>query len=74
MSPKIPSIWIEVKETSKQSVLVADFYREWNHKGDKSQTSQVECMVEFSNQIERAAEEGKQCVVMGDANLCFQKW
>ena len=31
-------------------------------------------MVEFSNQIERAAELGKNCIILGDANLNALKW
>ena len=69
MSTDFPSTWIEVNETSKQAVLIAGFYREWNHKGCKSEASQVKCMEEFSNQIERAAELGKSCIILGDANL-----
>ena len=51
MSTDFPSIWLEVNETNKQTVLLSGFYCEWNHKGNKSEASQVKCFEEFSNQI-----------------------
>ena len=35
---------------------------------------QIRGTTELSNQIKRANEEGKPCIVMGDANLSYQNW
>ena len=64
MSTDFPSIWLEVNETNKQTVLLSGFYCEWNHKGNKSEASQVKCFEEFSNQIEKAVELGKSCIIL----------
>ena len=74
MSTIFPSIWLELKSEGKPSVIIGGFYWEWTHNGLKTLPLQITGIKEFSKQIERAAEEGEQCVVMGDANLCYQKW
>ena len=35
---------------------------------------QIKWIKEFSKQIERAIEDNKQCIILGDANLCYKKW
>ena len=74
MSPDFPSIWVEKKNEGKKSIVIGGFYREWNHNGKKSVSSQIKGMRIFAKQIERAVEDGKPCVIMGDANLCSRKW
>ena len=65
----LPSIWVEFSELRKESIVIAGFYREWNHKGDKS-SKRMEIL---ALQIEKVAEEIKKCIVKGDANLCASK-
>ena len=36
--------------------------------------SQIERMVNFTSQIEKASEKPCQIIILGDANLCSQKW
>ena len=74
MSDKFPSIWLEIKSEGKPSVTLGGFYREWSHNGVKNVPLQISGIKVFANQIERAAENGKQCIVMGDANLNYKKW
>ena len=74
ISPDFRSIWIEYSELQKESIIIGGFCREWNHKGDKTEAGQVKRMELFAQQIEKAAEENKKCIVMGDANLCASKW
>ena len=74
MSTTFPSIWIEIKSVGKASAIIGGFYREWSHNGVNSVPMQIRGTTELSNQIERANEEGKPCIVMGDANLSYQNW
>ena len=74
MEGSFPSIWIEVERENERNLLVCGFYREWTRKGVNSQGGQMEALKSFTTQIERAANEGKSLVLMGDANLCSEKW
>lgn len=74
MVGSFPSIWIELDREKEKNLLIGGFYREWSRKGDNSQARQVEALKAFTNQIERAANEGKFLVLLGDANLCSEKW
>ena len=73
MDTGFASIWIEVNK-SQNRILFAGFYREWSYKGSKTETSQLESLNIFTNQIEKATNQSDKCVVIGDANLCSQKW
>ncbi len=66
-------IWIEVN-MFRNEMLFAGFYREWSYDGSKTESSQLEGLNKFANQIERATNQSNKCVIVGDANLCSQKW
>ena len=55
MSSEFLSIWIKVDHRQNNSILVSGFYREWNHKGEKTEESQVECINIFNQQINMAS-------------------
>ena len=74
MDPLFPSIWIELNNTKEKNLLIGGFYREWTRNGDNSQARQVESIRIFTAQIEKAAEEEKSLLILGDANLCSEKW
>ena len=65
---------MEVENPAGKNVLCGGFYREWAPGGDKSVHAQVEAMQSFTDQIERAVSEDKTVVILGDANLCSERW
>ena len=71
---EFPSLWVEVENPAGKNINCGGFYREWAPGGDKTVHAQVEAMKSFTNQIERAVSEDKTVVVLGDANLCSDKW
>ena len=73
-STDFPSLWIEIENTAGRNFICGGFYREWAPRGIKSVPTQVEAIQCFTNQIERAAAENKIIVIVGDANLCSEKW
>ena len=73
-SADFPSIWLELENTNQKNMIIGGFYREWSPGGVKSIKAQVEAMRVFTNQIEQAAAENKNIIILGDANLCSIKW
>ena len=73
-SADFPSIWLELENTNQKNMIIGGFYREWSPGGVKSIEAQVEAMRVFTNQIEQAAAENKNIIILGDANLCSIKW
>ena len=69
-----PSLWLEIDNPTGKNVICGGYYREWAPGGDKSVPAQVKAMQLFTNQIERAVSEDKTVLIMGDANLCSDKW
>jgi hypothetical protein len=69
-----PSLWVEFENPTGKNVVCGGFYREWAPRGNKAVQAQVEAIQLFTNQIETAASEGKTMVVLGDANLCCERW
>ena len=62
------------KQTQKSHFLIAGFYRQWTHENlskEEAQQKGIEILIE---QIEKAALEKKEMIIMGDANLCSAKW
>ena len=64
----------ELKNQNQKPTLVAGYYREWTRNGDNSKKSKIETMEKFAEQIERACEKSFHLVILGDANLCSNKW
>ena len=50
------------------------FYREWKRNGEGSEEQQLTNMTILVDQIEKATEEDKEMIMLGDANICTQKW
>ena len=74
MSGRFPSIWIELRDKYKSGTLVGGFYRQWKSDKIRSVPDQVEQMLDFCNQIDRAFSPDLKMIIMGDANLCSEKW
>ena len=74
MSPDFPSIWIEWESTYTKNTLIGGFYREWSQVGTTTDKEQCELLETFSEQMTRANAEGKNVIVLGDANLDSGKW
>ena len=73
-SKDFPSLWVEIETTSEKNIICGGFYREWAPGGDKSVQAQVKAMQIFTSQIESAVAERKSVIVLGDADLCCERW
>ena len=73
-SPDFPSIWVELENNQGANTVCGGFYREWAPKGIDTIEAQVKAMEVFTSQIENAAAENKNLILLGDANLCSEKW
>ena len=79
MSDKCSSIWVEIGHHSSKKILVCNLYREWrylNQQNDESRSKQAqyERWQIFISQWEKALNENKEVVVLGDVNLDFLIW
>ena len=74
MSDSFPSVWLEIKEENNSSTLLGGFYRQWTNNGIRSSKVQVDEIQVFCNQIDSACTPRSKAIIMGDANLCSQKW
>ena len=75
----ISAIWLEVGLPHKKKIVVCQAYREWRYLDQQdSQSHSVAAQFQrwsiFLNMWEKALLEGKEVVVMMDANLDFLKW
>ena len=70
-----PSLWIELDNNTGANTICGGFYREWAPLGGiRNIDAQIEAIEIFTDQIERAAAEKKQLIILGDANLCSERW
>ena len=53
---------------------MAGFYRQWSNEDGSKDEAEVKGMNIFTEQLETASKEEKNMIVMGDANLCSNKW
>ena len=79
MSDKFSSIWVEIGHHNSKKILVCNLYREWrylNQQNDESRSKQAqyERWQIFISQWEKALNENKEVVVLGDVNLDFLIW
>ena len=74
MSNEFPSIWLEVKQNTGKNLLVGGYYREWSKNGKKSEKEQVESIKVLVEQMEKATNEKKTVVMLGDMNINAEKW
>ena len=75
----ISSIWLECGLPRQKKILICHAYREWQYVGQQGTNSgsvqaQLERWCIFLDAWERALQEGKEVIVMMDANLDFLKW
>ena len=76
---RISAIWLEVGLPNKKKILVCQGYREWKYLGQVDQSSgtvaaQLERWSIFLKLWEKGLLEGKEVIVMMDANIDFLKW
>ena len=74
MSGRYPSVWIELRDKYKSSTIVGGFYRQWKSDKIRSVPDQIEQMLDFCEQIDRAFSPDCKMIITGDANLCSDKW
>ena len=74
MSETFPSIWLEIQDKHKSRTLVGGFYRQWSYDGKLSVPEQVSEIEEFCRQISLANNSSNKIIILGDANLCSEKW
>ena len=74
MDSEFPSIWVEYKNENSKNVLICGLYREWTKNGDVTQEKQLQSIQILTAQLEAAANEEKEIIVLGDINLCSNKW
>ena len=75
----ISAIWLEIGLPRQKKILHCQAYREWQHLGQADNLSgkiaaQLQRWESFLSKCELALMEGKEVVVMMDANLDFLKW
>ena len=73
-STEFPSLWLEIENAASKNIICGGFYREWAPGGLRTTPAQIEAILCFTNQIERATHENKTVIIVGDANLCSDKW
>ena len=74
MSNEFPSIWCEERRDNEKNVIIGGFYREWSTEGIRSAEAQRRSINLFTNQIENAARDNKNVIILGDANMCSLQW
>ena len=74
MSDEIPSVWIEIKEKDQTKTAIGAFYREWTHNGIKTEAEQMKNMGLFCKQIDKCSNKYNNSIILGDMNLCSEKW
>ena len=57
-----------------RGIYQCGYYREWSIKGQKNNQTQLEAIKVLTSQIERADSENSSIIILGDANLCSEKW
>ena len=74
MTSQFPSIWLELERSNEKNLIIGGFYREWTRNLDNTMPTQLMNLKKFTEQIEEIAREKKPIVILGDANLCTNKW
>ena len=68
------SIWIEMQNKPEVSILICGYYREWSNDGLLNSKAQLTATKELTRQMEMADAFKLQIIMLGDANICSQKW
>ena len=75
----VPAVWLECGLPGQQSILVCIGYRQWQLLGQQDNSSgtvpaQLERWLRFLSKWESALNEGKEVIVVLDANLDHLSW
>ena len=77
---KISAIWLEVGLPRHKKIIICQAYREWGYLGQGADNTsgtiqaQLDRWTVFLDKWEKALDEGKEVIIMMDANLDFLKW
>ena len=75
MSCEFPSIWVDyTSDPNTKPMRIAGFYRVWTQDSVKNTGCQMAAIKVFTSQLEIASENQNNVIIMGDANLCAEKW
>ena len=74
MSSQFSSIWVECRTSSSKKYLMGGCYREWTKNGDDSIEGQKARLHILLDQIGEASRECERVLIVGDMNLCSEKW
>ena len=79
MNPLVSTVWLEVGLPRQRKFLVCNAYREWGYpnqpdKSSHSYSSQKDRWSLFLDQWETGILEDKEIIVLGDINICHNKW
>ena len=79
MCPWISAVWLEVGLPGKHKFLLCNAYREWGYPNQQDNTSrtinsQKERWTMFLDKWEAGIQEDKEIIVLGDLNICHEKW
>ena len=78
--PQLPFIWLEIKDSPSKSWLMMAGYRQWrtlgekNRKGSHLMKAQLERFKKWTLSMEKAEQEGKEVVILGDLNIDVTPW
>ena len=76
----LSAVWLELGMPRQKKILVCNIYREWQHIGQGPTNStgtiaeQLQRWIIFIESWDKALQEGKEVMVLGDINLDFLKW
>ena len=79
MCPWISAVWLEVGLPGRHKFLLCNAYREWGYPNQQDKTSrsinaQKERWTMFLDKWEAGIREDKEIIVLGDLNICHNKW
>ena len=79
MNENVSAIWLEVGLPHKKKIIVCNVYREWgylnqNDKSSHSLSAQLRRWQILLDNWEKALNEGKEVILLGDININSLKW
>ena len=63
-----------MERKEEKNLLIFGYYREWTRNSDTTSETQYNTLKDLTRQMEVAAAEKKDIIMMGDMNLCAKKW
>ena len=79
MNDQVSAIWLEVGLPHKRKFILCNVYREWGHLGQMDRTShsrasQLERLGIITDNWQKALNENKEVILLGDMNINSLKW